>query len=124
MRIPRLCSVTLLAIFAAAAVLAADVDGKWVAQVPGRDGQSMEITFNFKADGAQLTGSVTTRRGETPISEGKIDGDQISFTQVIQFGDNQMKQLYKGKVVGDEIRFTRQREGSDQVREFTAKRVP
>jgi len=113
----------LLAVFAAAALLAADVNGKWVAQVPGRDGQPMEITFNFKVDGAKLTGSVTTHRGETAISEGKINGDEISFTQVIQFGDHQMKQFYKGKVAGNEIRFTRKREGSDQVREFTAKRV-
>jgi hypothetical protein len=113
----------LLAIFAAAALLAADVNGKWVAQVTGRDGQSMEITFNFKADGAQLTGSVTTQRGETAISEGKINGDQISFSQVRQYPGHQMKQLYKGKVTGNEIKFTRQREGSDEVREFTARRV-
>ncbi|MGD0200018.1 MAG: hypothetical protein ABSD27_04635 [Bryobacteraceae bacterium] len=123
MRIQRVCSMMLLAVFAAAALLAADVNGRWVAQVPGRDGQPMEITFNFKADGAQLTGSVTTHRGETQISEGKINGDEISFTQVIQFGDRRMKQFYKGKVAGDEIRFTRQREGGDQMREFTAKRV-
>lgn len=113
----------LLAILAAAAPLAADVNGKWVAQATGRDGQSMEITFNFKVDGVKLTGTVTTHRGEAPISEGKINGDQISFVQVRQFGSHQMKLLYKGKVVGNEIKFTRQREGSDEVREFTAKRV-
>ena len=29
---------------------AAGVDGKWVAQVPGRGGQTRETTFNFKAE--------------------------------------------------------------------------
>ena len=31
-------------------VWAGDVNGKWVAQVPGRGGQTRETTFNFKAD--------------------------------------------------------------------------
>ena len=58
-----------------------------------------------------------------PISDGKIDGDDISFTQVMEFNGNQMKLLYKGKVSGDEIKFTRQREGAERSVEFTAKRA-
>src|SRR5450756_168964 len=30
--------------------LAADISGKWVAQVPGRSGQARETTFTFKVD--------------------------------------------------------------------------
>ena len=30
---------------------AADVTGKWTAQVPGRGGQTREQTFNLKAEG-------------------------------------------------------------------------
>jgi hypothetical protein len=104
--------------------LAADVTGKWVAQVPGRDGQTREVTFNLKADGNTLTGTVTTRRGDQPITEGKIDGDNISFSQTMEFGGNQVKLLYKGTVSGDEIKFTRSREGGQgQAQEFTAKRA-
>jgi hypothetical protein len=107
----------------AAAVLAADVSGKWVAQMQGRNGQTQEVTFNFKADGNQLTGTVTTRRGESQISDGKINGDEISFTQELEFNGNRMKFLYKGKVAGDEIKFTREREGGQRTQEFTAKRA-
>jgi len=83
----------------------------------------METTFTFKADGSALTGSVTTPRGERPIENGKVSGDEISFTQTFEFGGNSMKILYKGKVAGDEIKFTRQREGGEgQAREFTAKK--
>lgn len=101
----------------------ADVSGAWTAQVPGRGGQMQEYTLNFKADGANLTGSIVSPRGESPIENGKISGDEISFTQTLEFGGNQMKFLYKGKVSGNEIKFTREREGGQRPpREFTARR--
>ena len=78
----------------AVAVFAADVNGKWVGQAPGQGGQTRELTFNFTAEGAQLNGSVTTPRGEVKISDGKITGDDISFTQVMEFNGNQIKLLY------------------------------
>jgi len=123
MRMYRFTSVIFLLLLAAVAVFAADVSGKWVAQVPGRGGETREATFTFKVDGNQLTGSVSGRRGDVAISDGKIDGDDISFAQVMEFGGNQVKLLYKGKVSGGEIKFTRQREGGERSVEFTAKRA-
>ena len=103
---------------------AANIDGKWTAQVQGRGGQMQETTFNFKADGEKLTGTVSGMQGETPIAEGTIKGDDISFTQTFEVQGNKIKLIYKGKLAGDEIKFTRVREGADQPpREFTAKRV-
>jgi hypothetical protein len=92
------------------AALAADVTGKWVAQVTSARGTS-ETTFNFKQDGAKLTGTIGTQMGESPISEGKVQGDDVSFTQTMSFGGNEMKFVWKGKVSGDEIKFTRTMEG-------------
>lgn len=113
-----------IAMIASTLVLAADIDGKWVAQVPGRGGQTRETTFNFKAEGDKLTGTVSGRQGDTPISDGKISGDEISFAMEVNFQGNSFKFLYKGKVAGDEIKFTRTREGGNQPgQEFTAKRV-
>ena len=104
--------------------LAADISGKWTAQVPGRNGQTREQTFNLKADGNTLTGTVSGRMGDTPIAEGKIDGDSISFTQTMEFNGNTMKLIYKGTVSGDEIKFSRTRDGGEgQGQEFTAKRA-
>jgi hypothetical protein len=113
--------------------LAADVSGKWVAQMPGRGGQTHEATFTFKADGEVLTGTISGPRGDMEISDGKISGDQISFSQIMDFNGNQMKILYKGTVSGDQITFTRMREGGEggaQGRkggggptQFTAKRA-
>ena len=105
-------------------VLAADVTGKWIAQVPGRDGQTRETVFNLKVEGENLTGTVSGMQGaENPISEGKVAGDDLSFVVKMSRGGNEIKFLYKGKAAGDEIKFTRTREGADQSQEFTAKRA-
>jgi hypothetical protein len=110
----------------AALAWAADVSGKWVAQVPGRGGQTRETTFNFKVDGGKLTGTVSGMQGDNPISDGKVSGEDISFTVALSFNGNDIKMNYKGKVAGDEIKFTRTVEGGGQTRppqEFTAKRA-
>jgi hypothetical protein len=79
------------------------------------------MTINLKADGNQLTGSVSGRRGDNPISDGKIDGDDISFN--VDFQGNSIKMIYTGKVAGDEIKFKREVEGRGST-EFIAKRSP
>jgi hypothetical protein len=112
-------------VFAALSLVwAADVNGKWTAQVPGRGGQTREQTFTFKAEGEKLTGTVSGMQGDNPISDGKISGDEISFTVKLNFQGNEVTLLYKGKVSGDEIKMTRTRQGGDQPgQEFTAKRA-
>ncbi|HEX4948980.1 MAG TPA: hypothetical protein VFZ34_20040 [Blastocatellia bacterium] len=105
---------------------AADVDGKWVAQIPGRQGNTQETTFNFKAEGGKLTGTMSGRQGDVQISDGKIEGTNISFNVVREFNGNTFKLVYKGVLSGDEIKFTRTMEGGQgggQAQEFTAKRV-
>ena len=104
---------------------AADVNGKWVAQVPGRDGQTRETTFNFKVEADKLTGTVSGRQGDTAFTDGKLNGDEISFTVTVNAQGNEIKFHYKGKIAGDEIKFTRTVEGGTGDRppqEFTAKR--
>ena len=121
----RVVILAAVVVFAAiTAALAANVDGKWVAQVAGQGGQTREVTFTFKAEGEKLTGTVSGRQGDTPISDGTIKGDDISFTQSFEVQGNAVKLIYTGKVSGDEIKMTRKRDGSDQpAAEFTAKRV-
>ena len=112
-----------LALITVVQAAAADVSGKWTAQVPGRNGQMRDQTFTFKVDGEKLTGSVSGMQGaENPISDGKVTGSDISFTVAMSMGGNEVKLSYKGTIAGDEIKFTRSREGSDQKQEFTAKR--
>ncbi len=86
---------------------AAEVDGKWEAAIDGPQG-SMVLTFDLKADGEALTGTVGNEMmGESEIQEGKISGDQVEFVQVMQRGNFQMRFTYAGKVSGDEMELTR-----------------
>ncbi len=96
---------------AALTMAAADASGKWTAEMPGRDGNTMTITMNLKADGDKLTGTVSGRRGDSDISEGKIDGDTVMFDVVREFNGNKMTQHYTGKLDGDTIHFTIKMEG-------------
>lgn len=99
----------LLALVVAPAVCAADINGKWTAQVESPRGTS-EVNFNFTAEGDKLSGAITDPRGESDISDGKIEGDTVSFKQILNFG-REITFTYTGKLSGDEIQFTRKMEG-------------
>jgi len=117
-----LLSVVVLAL-AAAGAWAGDVNGMWVAEFTTPNGQTRESTFNFEVDGKELTGTVSGRQGGTPIDEGKIAGDEISFSVTRDFGRGEMKFLYEGTVSGDEIEMTVTIEDRDRTFEMTAKRA-
>lgn len=106
----------------APAAAAADVNGKWVSEMKTQDGQTRTSTFEFKADGEKLTGTVSGSRGSAEISEGKISGDDISFVVVRKFQEREVKMQYKGKVGGDEIKFN-VNFGGNRTFEMTAKKV-
>lgn len=105
----------LMLVFAAAG-FAADIDGKWVSErkMTGPDGTERTIvtTFEFKAEGATLTGTVTQpgRPGSEPtptkISDGKIDGNKISFTVVRTTQRGEMKSTYSATLQGTTLKGT------------------
>lgn len=101
---------------------AADITGKWTAQVQGRNGQTREQTFNLKADGDKLTGTVSGRQGDVAISDGKVSGDNVSFTVKMEFNGNTVEQKYTGTVSGDEMKLKREG-GRGGAQEMTAKRA-
>jgi len=91
----------------AAMAFAAPIDGKWVGEVPGMDGNAMKISYTFKADGATLTGSTTSPDGkEMAIKDGKIDGNNISFSIAFDMGGQEMKMDLKGVLSGDDLKLT------------------
>ena len=80
----------------------ADITGKWTGKMETPNG-SRDVTMTFQAAGATLTGSVSGRNGDTPIENGKIEGDSISFTVTRKFNDREMKSNYKGTISGESI---------------------
>jgi hypothetical protein len=105
------------ALLLCSAALAADINGKWKAEFTTPDGTPRSNTFTFKVDGAKLTGTVAGSQDETPIQDGTINGDEISFTADRPFG----KFTYKGKVSGNEIKL--KVNFNDQSFDITAKRA-
>jgi hypothetical protein len=111
-------------ILAAMTLAAADVSGKWAGEVQGRNGQTRPVSFTFKQDGAALTGSMVGPMGrEVEITDGKVDGNNISFLVKMEIQGNEVKITYTGTLDGDNLKMKSQREGSDRVQEFTAKKA-
>ena len=66
----------------------------------------MERSFTFKQEGAKVTGETTsTMMGKSAITDGKVEGDTVSFTITGKFGDQEIKLNYTGKINGNEIKF-------------------
>lgn len=107
--IPRAFALAALLAMTAAA---ADVNGKWEADVFNRLGGSQMTTFNLKLDGTKVTGTVGItggfRAAPKEIVEGKVIGSDITFAVIDKVGDLELKTVYKGKVDGNEIRFEAQ----------------
>jgi hypothetical protein len=78
------------------AALAAEIDGKWTAEVEGRRG-TVTQTLSLTSSGNNLSGSLEGGRGNAvDISDGKLDGNKVSFKVVREFNGNQFTQQYKG----------------------------
>jgi hypothetical protein len=101
---------------------AADITGTWNAV--GKDTkQTFKRTFVFKQDGTKLTGKTTSKQwGTSKIENGKIDGDDLSFTITLVFDVGDLKASFTGKVEGDLIRMTAEANG--KTLDFTAQRAP
>ena len=71
-----------------------------------------------------MTGTTSNQMsGELPISDGKIDGDNLSFTVTANFNGNEFKLNYKGRVAGNEIKLTLSLPQGDRTFELIAKKV-
>jgi hypothetical protein len=94
---------------------AADVAGKWTAHVPAAQGQGgdSDITFVFKVADGKLTGTINNSQqaGDVEIQDGKVEGDDISFSLKRNIQGADLTVVWKGKISGDEIKFTRSTEG-------------
>jgi hypothetical protein len=119
-------SALLVILLFAVTAVAADVSGVWIAQIKNPNGALSERIFTFKVAGDKLTGTIANRNiataifqepGKPPltgtlktqgppaqeISDGKISGNEISFTFP---GGQGTTNVYTGNISGDQISFT------------------
>ena len=87
---------------------AADVTGTWTASFETQVG-TQNYTYTFKVEGGKLTGTTKSNLSETAsaITNGTVNGDDISFTETLNYQGMEFQIPYKGKISGDEIKFTR-----------------
>ena len=67
----------------AATAFAADVTGKWVGNVETPNGP-LELTYEFKADGETLTGTVASPMGSLPLDKGKVAGKVLTYQVALE----------------------------------------
>ena len=110
---------------AAVTVLSAqttDITGKWTASFETQIGQQ-NYTYEFVVKGSALTGKAKSNIGEAEIANGKVDGDKVTFVEMLKFEGMEIKIDYTGKIASaDEIKFTRQ-VGDFATEELVAKRA-
>ncbi len=125
MTIPFSCTVN--------AAFAADVTGKWTFEQQGRGGNPTTVTLNLKAEGSSVSGMLSQpgRNGvtESKITDGKIEGNNLSSKSAVKMGDNTITTEYMGTVNGDRISLKKITSlgcgdgAAPVVREATAKRA-
>jgi hypothetical protein len=118
---------------AAALASAAGLDGTWTSEMKMRGGKktaaqerTVTVTFILKSDGDKVTGTVISggkkRSGTGQIQDGKVEGNQFSFTTVRKSKKGEKKETWRGTIDGDTLQGTRSREGGKRRQAFTAKR--
>jgi hypothetical protein len=87
---------------------ASDITGKWTALVETPMG-TVHYTYDFVAKDGKLTGKIQSDMGSSDVNNGKIEGDKISFVEVLKFDAQEIQITYSGQIASaDEIKFTRQ----------------
>jgi len=99
------------------------VAGKWDYDVDV-NGNTLNLVLSLKQDGEKITGNVSAGDFDLPISEGKVTGDAISFTVVVDRDDLKFTSKYKGTVAGDTIKgkIHSDRNGQDHEYDWNATR--
>jgi D-glucosaminate-6-phosphate ammonia-lyase len=106
MRNYRVAKLAVAALLMAAVAFAADVTGTWTASFETQVGPQ-NYTYTFKVTNGKLTGTAKSNLGEATIENGTVNGDDIAFTENLNYDGMPLQITYKGKISGDEIKFTR-----------------
>lgn len=102
----KLLTIVLLFLFSLC-VRAAGIDGTWMATFTTQIGEQ-NYTYEFKVAGTALTGTIKTANGESTLTDGKVEGKTLMFTENLKYQGQDLKITYKGEMTADdEISFTR-----------------
>lgn len=113
-----------LVLAAVCLVRGADVTGTWKAEFDTQIGLQ-KYSYVLKQDGATLTGKAVSEingeKREAELKQGRVDGDTVTFVEMLAFQGNELRITYRGRITGNEIKFTRE-VGEFATEELVAKR--
>jgi hypothetical protein len=116
-----LVTLTALLAFTGLVLLAADIDGTWTAETQGKNGPQTQ-TLTLLSKGGTLTGKLDGGRGgPVDITDGKIEGANVSFKIVREGKAGKQEQEYKGTLKGGDLTLTTQGRGGPQDIAFKKK---
>jgi hypothetical protein len=106
--LPRSASIAVTVLVTVMAVSAApDISGKWTATFNTQIGEQT-YTYDFVVKGSTLTGKAKSNIGQARIVDGRIDGNTVTFVELLDFDGTDLRIEYRGTIVSaDEIKFTR-----------------
>jgi alpha-galactosidase len=86
------------------AVFAADISGTWVAKTENPMMGEVEYVYELKVDASgKITGSQRMPFGDSPIIDGKINGNQFELTVQQEFFGNLSNVIVKGTIEGETL---------------------
>ncbi len=104
---------------------AADLLGQWSAEFDTPIG-AQKYVYEFKKSGDALTGQATFEnsmaKGTVQLTDVKVDGDKVSFSEPLSINGNEIVITYSGTLLGDELKLARN-VGSFGTEQLTAKRA-
>lgn len=115
-------SLTMLLLMLVLTAMAADsgFNGSWNADVPRGNGRIIPAVFSFEVDGEALVGTVHALDQDFDLTNGKVNGDELSFTVAGATGE------FSGKLEGSEIKMKVKYDGGENGKRtmaFVAKRA-
>jgi len=108
----------------ASQTVAVDFTGTWKSEFNTQIGVQ-KYSYVLRQEGTKVSGKAHSEIGdqkkESEVTEGKVDGETISFVELLNYQGNDLRISYVGKLAGNEIKFTRT-VGDFAKEELTAKR--
>jgi hypothetical protein len=100
---------------------AVDLTGPWNATTRTPDGSKHDSVLNLQVQGTKLTGKIVSKRGTVEITNGIVEGNNLSFTVVRVGNGDELRIEFRGKVEGDTMKLRMQYRDHDPL-ELIAKR--
>ncbi len=102
----RLFALGVLAVTFLVIAYAAGATGKWTATFNTQVGEQ-KYTWDLTAAGGKLTGKYTSSNGNGEITEGKVDGNNLSWVENLDYQGMPLRIEYKATLSGDELKISR-----------------